>query len=34
MQESVKLAYFNNCIYKQLIKLKRDLKLKVKYAFI
>jgi hypothetical protein len=34
MQESLKLAYFNNYTYRQLVKLKRDLKLKVKRAFI
>jgi hypothetical protein len=34
MQESFKLARLNNYTYKRLVKLKQDLKLKVKRAFI
>jgi hypothetical protein len=34
MQESLKLARFNNYTYKRLIKLERDLKLRVRRASV
>jgi hypothetical protein len=34
MQESFKLAYLNNCTYKRLVKLERDLELGVRRASV